>query len=69
MGPDDFDVGITGEDGIPDLEMLDLPEVPLWLVFVIEESRVMDSEEILPPRILGTSLPVGYHEFFVEEGT
>ena len=65
MGPDNFDIGITSEDSVPDLEMLDLSEVPLWLVvFVIEESSVVDPEEILPPLKFGTSLPEKYNNFF-----
>ena len=64
MGPDNFDIGITSQDSIPDLQVLDLSEVPLWLVFVIEESSVVNSEEILPPLKFGTSLPEKYNNFF-----
>ena len=65
MGPDNFDIGITSEDSVPDLKMLDLSEVPLWLVvFGIEESSVVDPEEILPPLKFGTSLPEKYNNFF-----
>ena len=64
MGPDNFDIGITSEDSIPDLQMLDLSKFPLWLVFVVEKASVVNSKEILPPLKFGTSLPEKYNYFF-----
>ena len=63
MGPDYFDIGITSEDSIPDLQMLDLSEVSLRLVFVVEKASVVNSKEILPPLIFGSSLSEKFHNF------
>lgn len=52
--PDDVHVGVPGEDGVPDPQMHDLPEVG-WVGLVgllVEEGGVVDTQHLLPPFVL-----------------
>lgn len=52
MSPDHNHVGISLKQVIPDLQVLNLLEVLLWLVGLVKESSEVRTKEVLPPAIV-----------------
>ena len=52
VSPDNNHVRISGEEIIPDLQMLDLLEVDLGVVRAVKEAPVVRPKEVLPPEVL-----------------